>query len=81
FCGGIDLAGDRWDTPEHRDNDPRRRWPTGELHAPRHDVMMSVDGPAARALGLMARERWSHATGQALPPPPPEGFLAGAADP
>ncbi|MBK3736361.1 phosphatidylserine/phosphatidylglycerophosphate/cardiolipin synthase-like enzyme [Azospirillum brasilense] len=81
FCGGIDLAGDRWDTPEHLDNDPRRRWPTGELHAPRHDVMMAVDGPAARALGVMARERWSHATGQALPPPPPEGFLAAGADP
>ncbi|MDQ2103298.1 phospholipase D-like domain-containing protein [Azospirillum isscasi] len=72
FCGGIDLAGDRWDTPEHRDNDPRRRWPTGELHAPRHDVMMAVDGPAARALGRMARERWSHATGTA-PMPPPDG--------
>ncbi|KAA0677058.1 phospholipase D-like domain-containing protein [Roseomonas genomospecies 6] len=70
FCGGIDLAGDRWDTPEHLDNDPRRRWPTGELHAPRHDVMMAVDGPAARALGRMARERWSHATGEVLMPPP-----------
>lgn len=65
FCGGIDLAGDRWDTPEHRDHDPRRRWPTGELHAPRHDVMMAVDGAAARALGELARERWRYATGAA----------------
>ncbi|MFD0464813.1 hypothetical protein ACFQY9_26225 [Microvirga aerilata] len=22
FCGGIDMTGDRWDTPEHRDNAP-----------------------------------------------------------
>ena len=25
FCGGIDMTSDRWDTPEHRDKDPRRR--------------------------------------------------------
>ncbi|WP_207455433.1 phospholipase D-like domain-containing protein [Azospirillum sp. SYSU D00513] len=71
FCGGIDLAGDRWDTPEHRDHDPRRRWPTGDPYAPRHDVMMAVDGPAARAVGDLARDRWLRATGEILPPAPP----------
>ena len=24
FCGGIDMTSDRWDTREHRDDDPRR---------------------------------------------------------
>ena len=28
FCGGIDMTADRWDTREHRDEDPRRRRPT-----------------------------------------------------
>ena len=70
FCGGIDMAGDRWDTPEHRDHDPRRRWPTGDPYAPRHDVMMAVDGPAARAVGDLARDRWLRANGESLPPAP-----------
>ncbi|WP_448205243.1 phospholipase D-like domain-containing protein [Azospirillum sp. sgz302134] len=81
FCGGIDLAGDRWDTPEHRDDEPRRRWPTGELHAPRHDLMMAVDGDAARALGDLARERWRHATGEAPPPAAPPATGASGGDP
>ncbi|MBP2228264.1 phosphatidylserine/phosphatidylglycerophosphate/cardiolipin synthase-like enzyme [Azospirillum agricola] len=79
FCGGIDLAGDRWDTPEHRDDEPRRRWPTGEPYAPRHDVMMMVDGAAAGALADLARERWRRATGETLvpcPPPDPDPWPA-----
>lgn len=70
FCGGMDFAGNRWDTPEHRDDDPRRRRPNGEPYAPRHDLMMAVDGPAAAALGELARERWRRATGVRLPQPP-----------
>ena len=71
FCGGIDLAGDRWDTPEHRDDEPRRCWPNGDPYAPRHDVMMMVDGAAARALADLGRERWRCATGEELEAGPP----------
>jgi len=58
FCGGGDIAVDRWDTPGHRELEPRRIMPDQEHHAPRHEVMMMVDGDAARALGEHFRERW-----------------------
>ncbi|WP_199230829.1 phospholipase D-like domain-containing protein [Azospirillum sp. TSO5] len=71
FCGGIDMTTDRWDTPDHRDGDPRRVRPNGEAYGPFHDVTTAVDGEAARALGDLARERWRRATGEELAPPPP----------
>jgi len=69
FCGGGDISVDRWDTPAHLDVDQRRMMPDHECHAPRHEVMMLVDGEAARALGDLARERWRRSTGETLPPP------------
>nr|WP_264185737.1 phospholipase D-like domain-containing protein [Roseicella aerolata] len=71
FCGGIDVTGGRWDTPAHRDREPRRTWPGGAPHGPWHDVTMAVDGEAARALGDLARERWFAANGWRPDPPPP----------
>ncbi|MEE7457520.1 phospholipase [Methylorubrum populi] len=68
FCGGSDFEVNRWDTPAHRDRDPRRRLPSGEDYPPRHDVMMLVDGPAAGALAELARERWRRATGESIAP-------------
>jgi phosphatidylserine/phosphatidylglycerophosphate/cardiolipin synthase-like enzyme len=73
FCGGGDISVDRWDTPGHRDDDPRRIMPDQEYHAPRHEVMMAVDGDAARAFGDLARERWRLATGETLAPPEDAG--------
>ncbi len=70
FCGGGDFCPDRWDTPAHLDEDPRRIMPGGEHHAPRHEVMMMMDGAAARALGELARLRWLRAAGHAAPSPP-----------
>ena len=64
FCGGGDVSVDRWDSAEHRDSDPRRCLPSGILAPPRHEVMCVMDGPAARALGDLARERWRRATGE-----------------
>jgi len=58
FCGGGDFGVDRWDSAAHLDADGRRIMPGGLEHAPRHEVMMMVDGDAARALGDLARERW-----------------------
>jgi phosphatidylserine/phosphatidylglycerophosphate/cardiolipin synthase-like enzyme len=72
FCGGGDISVDRWDTPAHQDDDQRRIMPKQECHAPRHEVMMMVDGEAARALGDLARERWFRSTGERLAPPPPD---------
>jgi phospholipase D1/2 len=62
FVGGIDLAIRRWDTPEHRADDPRRIDPRGQLYPPVHDMQMAVDGEAAAALGALVRERWRRAT-------------------
>jgi phosphatidylserine/phosphatidylglycerophosphate/cardiolipin synthase-like enzyme len=68
FCGGIDMTGDRWDTREHCDNDPRRRRPGGRPYGPWHDATTALEGPVAAALGELARERWHDAGGNALEP-------------
>jgi phosphatidylserine/phosphatidylglycerophosphate/cardiolipin synthase-like enzyme len=66
FSGGLDLSKWRWDTSEHRVDDPRRVDPDGNPYPPFHDVQMLVDGDAAAALGELARERWLHATGEKI---------------
>ena len=73
FCGGGDIAPDRWDTPEHRDDDGRRTSRTGKIFDARHEVMAVVDGPAAVSLGELFRDRWFRATGQRLDPPEDPG--------
>ncbi len=67
-CGGIDMTGDRWDTPAHRDDDPGRRRPNGRLYSPWHDMSMLVEGDAAAALGELSRSRWSQSGAPALTP-------------
>ena len=70
FCGGIDMTATRWDTREHRDADERRKRPTtGRRYKPWHDATMAMDGAAARALGILSRERWATAGGDPLPTP------------
>ena len=66
FCGGIDMTGDRWDTREHRDDDPERRQPNGKPHGPWHDATSALEGPVAAALGELARDRWQRAGGATL---------------
>ncbi|MGE5639154.1 MAG: VTT domain-containing protein [Clostridia bacterium] len=68
FAGGIDLTVRRWDTPAHNPHDPRRV-AYGKPYPPFHDLMVAVDGAAARALGALARERWEVATGSSLHAP------------
>jgi phosphatidylserine/phosphatidylglycerophosphate/cardiolipin synthase-like enzyme len=69
FAGGIDVTADRWDTSEHLDRHPLRRRPSSHrLTGPWHDVTSLVSGPAARAIGDLARERWESGTGRALEP-------------
>jgi phospholipase D1/2 len=71
FCGGIDITADRWDTRDHKDDDPGRRRPfTRRCYEPWHDAIMAVDGDAAKALGDLARKRWHAATSNdSLPVP------------
>ncbi|MDN3565316.1 phospholipase D-like domain-containing protein [Paeniroseomonas aquatica] len=68
FCGGIDMTADRWDTSEHRDDEPRRATPGGAQHPPWHDATTALEGPAAAALGELARDRWQAAGGPPLAP-------------
>lgn len=68
FCGGADLAVNRWDTLGHVHNDPRRILPHRTRHAPRHDVMVLMEGAAAAALADLFRARWSRACGRDLEP-------------
>lgn len=67
-CGGIDMTGDRWDTREHREHDPRRQRPDRRLYGPWHDVTTLVEGAAAAALGELGRARWARAGGTPLEP-------------
>ncbi len=71
FTGGLDLTRGRWDTPEHRPDDPRR----GAVDecdlpiTPYHDIQVAMSGPAAAALGDLARERWLRGIGKNLSAP------------
>ena len=68
FCGGIDMTSNRWDTPQHRDDDPRRVGPNGSPYAPWHDATTILEGPVAAALGELSRQRWQAAGGAVLAP-------------
>lgn len=74
FCGGIDVTAGRWDTSEHLDDQPHRHMPGEDTPSkPWHDVTTAISGPAAAALGELARERWFRATGERLDPPKADG--------
>ena len=68
FSGGIDLTSRRWDTCEHAPQNQHRVM-AGAPYPPFHDIMMAVEGPAARALGDLLRDRWRRATHETLDPP------------
>jgi phosphatidylserine/phosphatidylglycerophosphate/cardiolipin synthase-like enzyme len=69
FAGGIDITADRWDTSDHMDAHPHRRRPSSRKPTgPWHDVTSLVSGPAARAIGDLARERWESGHGEHLEP-------------
>jgi len=70
-CGGIDISTARWDTPDHIDDDKRRRLPGGKRYSPWHDVTMMLGGPVASALGELGSDRWHRATETDLDPVTP----------
>jgi phosphatidylserine/phosphatidylglycerophosphate/cardiolipin synthase-like enzyme len=55
FIGGIDIAPDRWDGPQHNEPNERER----ELFDGWHDVQAMVEGPAVRQLWESFAERWN----------------------
>ena len=66
FCGGLDLTCQRWDTTAHAPDEPHRVV-ADKPYPPFHDLMVAVDGEAARELGRVARERWRASTGNEIP--------------
>ena len=68
FVGGFDLASYRWDTAEHLPQHPQRN-DNGTAYNPVHDVQMLVDGPVARCIADLARQRWERMTGERLTVP------------
>ena len=73
FSGGLDLTIRRWDTREHRLEDPVRTDAANKPYPPFHDVQAIVDGDAARALGELARTRWAQGACDRAPPVKPTG--------
>lgn len=67
-CGGIDMTSGRWDTRDHETSDPDRVLPNGKPYSPWHDATMMVEGPIARALGDLGRDRWQVAGGKHMEP-------------
>jgi phosphatidylserine/phosphatidylglycerophosphate/cardiolipin synthase-like enzyme/subtilisin family serine protease len=65
YCGGIDLAGDRWDTRLHN-NDPRR---VRETWHGWHDVHAKVRGPAVLDIEKNFRGRWNDTSWPTIVPP------------
>ncbi len=76
FCGGIDATEDRWDTSDHKPDDPRRVRKDGTLSGPWHDATSAMTGPAASALAELSRMRWYRATGEELARPDPADQMA-----
>jgi phosphatidylserine/phosphatidylglycerophosphate/cardiolipin synthase-like enzyme/uncharacterized membrane protein YdjX (TVP38/TMEM64 family) len=70
FSGGLDVTQRRWDTDNHRPNDPERVDAANSPYPPFHDVQIMVDGDAARALAVLARRRWCNAYGTEPPVEP-----------
>ncbi|MCW2583167.1 MAG: Phosphatidylserine/phosphatidylglycerophosphate/cardiolipin synthase [Klenkia sp.] len=69
FAGGIDVTADRWDDSRHLDRNRYRHRPRSRRSTqPWHDVTSLVSGPAAKALGELARRRWAAGTGEQLDP-------------
>jgi phospholipase D1/2 len=66
FVGGLDLTSARWDTSVHRPTEMLRRDADGRPYPPFHDVQAAVEGDAAKALGILCRERWYQRTGSQI---------------
>lgn len=73
FSGGLDLTIRRWDSSDHRIDNPHRVDPAGDPYRPFHDIQIAVDGEAALALAELVRERWQIAACESPPEIEPQG--------
>jgi len=69
YTGGMDISNSRWDTREHKDDNPLRSDPLEENYLPYHDIMFAMTGRAAKDFAELFRQRWYTATGKNLPEP------------
>ena len=69
FVGGLDLTNRRWDTCDHKPEEPRRLFEE-KPYPPFHDVMVAVDGEIVADIAKVARSRWLAATGEKIAPAP-----------
>ncbi len=58
FTGGMDVAVHRWDTREHKIDEPERNDGDGE-YGPFHDVQMLLSGKVVKHLGELVQWRWN----------------------
>lgn len=76
LCGGIDLCGDRWDSPFHFYRDPRRSLnQEQEKHGPYHDLAIQVTGPVCGTLQEEVGRRWRTISSVSFPSLPSFGGL------
>ncbi|MDX1484545.1 MAG: VTT domain-containing protein [Alphaproteobacteria bacterium] len=73
YSGGLDLTIRRWDTPDHRLENPRRVDPADEPYRPFHDIQIVLDGGPARDLAELVRKRWRVAACETPPEIEPQG--------
>ncbi|MCA9618348.1 MAG: phospholipase, partial [Myxococcales bacterium] len=66
FTGGMDVCQARWDTREHRLDDPMRCSPYGRACKAYHDVQTFVSGEVVRHLEGLFAARWLANTGHVL---------------
>jgi len=59
FVGGLDLAMNRWDTPEHLPHDERARGGRDPENAGFHDTHCMIEGPAVDDVETNFRQRWN----------------------
>lgn len=71
FVGGLDFSADAWDRRSHQAHDPDRADSGTKPHAPHHDMMAWVAGPAAQELAGYFGYHWHAASGETLDLPAP----------
>ncbi len=68
FVGGVDICGDRWDSPEHLYKDGRRSLVHDlESHQPYHDLIVEVSGEVAGDITEHIGERWRGLSSEPFP--------------